>query len=267
MDLRNSDLDFFSPLRGKFVSVIVPVFNEGKKILKNLELLVSELNPYFSSYEIIVISDGSTDNTNEVLQDGKLAGVRTIFLEKNRGKGHAVRQGFREANGDYILFIDGGMELHPKDIRVFLALLILYEVDIVIGSKRHPQSEVEYPVLRRILSFTYQKLIKLLFDLDVTDTQVGLKLFRRRVIDAVEPHLSVDTYGFDLELLALSKACGFNKMLEAPIRLDYFEKNQRPRLLEFVHVFKVGWFILMDTVKIYIKIKTLKRMLPGINNG
>src|SRR6185437_11146029 len=118
--------DVFMPLRNAKLSVIVPVFNEARNIVANLELLASEVEPYFLNYEILVISDGSPDGTNQVLNDFSLPHLRKILFEKNRGKGYVIREGFRSAQGDYILFIDGGMELHPKEIRIFLGLMGLY---------------------------------------------------------------------------------------------------------------------------------------------
>jgi glycosyltransferase involved in cell wall biosynthesis len=216
--------------------------------------LVSEIEPYFDSYEVLVVNDGSTDGTRQVLAGYSHPHVRVVTVASNRGKGHGVREGFRLAQGDAVLFIDGGMELHPSAIRVFLGLLELYGADIVIGSKRHPQSRVDYPALRRVLSFIYQKLIKILFRLDVTDTQVGIKLFRRQVVDAILPELRIDRYGFDLELLALARRKGFGKILEAPIRLDYFSRNSRPLPLELLHIVRVGTAILRDTFALYFRL-------------
>lgn len=250
--------EVFENLKNQRISVIVPVFNEGQGILANLALLRSEITPHFSQYEIIVISDGSTDGTNEELRKISDPQTRVILLEKNQGKGAAVRRGFFEASGDYILFIDGGMELHPKEIRIFLGLMALYEADIVIGSKRHPQTRIHYPWPRRILSFIFQILIKRFFDLDVTDTQVGIKLFRNKVIHAVRNHLEINRYGFDIEVLALAKALGYGKMLEAPVSLEYFQKSQRNPIQEFSHVFRIGFHILKDTVQVYKKLNRLK---------
>lgn len=249
--------DVFQPLRSSRLSVIVPVFNEAEAIVDNLKLLISEVEPYFSTYEIIVINDGSRDRTADVLRQFEHPRVRKVIYEQNKGKGYAVREGFKQAQGDYVFFIDGGMELHPKEIRIFLGLMGLYNADIVIGSKRHPQSRVEYPAIRRTLSFIYQLLIRKLFDLDVTDTQVGLKLFKRSVIDAILPDLSIDRYGFDLELLALAKRKGFTTCLEAPIRLDYFGYNTRSPARELLHVFKVGMAVMKDTLRLHRRLKQL----------
>lgn len=243
------------------LSVVVPVFNEVHNIRENLALLLSEVEPHFPSYEILVVSDGSTDGTNQILREWSHPHVRSIIFERNRGKGFVVREGFRAAGGSHILFIDGGMELHPREIRIFLGLMKLYQADIVLGSKRHPQSKIDYPVIRRVLSFVFQQIVKRLFDLDVTDTQVGIKLFRSEVIEAVLPDLQLNRYGFDLEILALARMQGFKQFLEAPIRLDYFQRNTRGMLCEFGHVLRVGFDIACDVWKLHRRIRILKRRL------
>lgn len=243
----------------QLISVIVPVFNEGARIVDNLELLISEIEEYFTRFEILVISDGSTDDTNSKVFQFKYPGLRLIPFVKNQGKGAAIRKGFDQAKGDFIFFIDGGMELHPKELRIFFGLMRLYNADIVLGSKRHPQSKVHYPGFRRLLSWIYQKMIKAMFHVDVTDTQVGMKLFRRDVAQAVLPFLQVDRYGFDLEILSLASMMGFNKMLEAPIQMDYFSKNQRALPLELMHVFKVGLSLMKDTIALYFRIREIRK--------
>lgn len=242
----------------QLISVIVPVFNEGARIQDNLELLIDEIEDHFARFEILVISDGSTDDTNSKVFQFKYPGLRLIPFVKNQGKGAAVRKGFEQAQGDYIFFIDGGMELHPKELKIFFGLMRLYEADIVIGSKRHPQSKIYYPLLRRILSRIYQKLIKTLFKVDVTDTQVGMKLFRKEVVESVLPFLQVNRYGFDLEILSLASLFGYRKMLEAPITMEYFSKNRRAFPLELIHIFKVGSSLMKDTLSLYFRIRGIK---------
>jgi glycosyltransferase involved in cell wall biosynthesis len=251
-------------LRKSKLSIVVPVFNEARDLTKNLDALLQEVEGYFPTFEIIVVSDGSTDNTNLELVSFRHPDVKPIISFKNSGKGAAVRKGFELAHGDYILFIDGGMEIHPKEIRIFMGLMDLYEADIVIGSKRHPQSTVHYPRLRKFLSWVFQILVRKLFDIDVTDTQVGIKLFRRPVIDAVLPDLEIDRYGFDLELLSLAKMRGFGKVLEAPIRMDYFLKNRRFIGRELLHIVRVGVSLLRDTFQLYRRLQKLKKRQPPL---
>jgi glycosyltransferase involved in cell wall biosynthesis len=246
-------------LPDSLISVIVPVFNEATNIVGNLRLLIGEVGACVPRFEVLIVSDGSTDETNARVSAFDDARVRLVAIPYNMGKGHAVRTGLREARGDYLFLIDGGMELHPSEIRIFLGLMSLYDADIVIGSKRHPQSQVHYPWFRKLLSWIFQRLVHFLFDIDVTDTQVGLKLFRRDVITAVLPELRIDRYGFDLEMLTLAKARGFSRMLEAPIRMDYFLKNQRALPLEVIHVFRIGLTLVGDTFRLYGRMREIKR--------
>jgi glycosyltransferase involved in cell wall biosynthesis len=97
----------------------------------------------------------------------------------------------------------------------------LYAPDIVLGSKRHPLSDVYYPPLRRLLSWGYHTLVSVVFRVAVRDTQTGLKLLRREVITAVLPRLVEKRYAFDLELLVAARRLGFRRVFEAPVRIDY----------------------------------------------
>ena len=241
------------------VSIVVPVFNEAANIADNLKLLISEVGESFGSCEILVVSDGSTDGTNARVFDVKDPRIRLLVSPVNSGKGHAVRRGFSEAKGDFIFFIDGGMELHPSSLRVFSELMKQHNADIVIGSKRHPQSKVHYPWFRRLLSRIYQSLIKILFGVNFTDTQVGLKLFKREVITAILPDLRIDRYGFDLEILTLAKVRGFTRVLEAPVQMDYFLRQRRALPLELMHIGRVGISLLGDTFKLYRRTKRLEK--------
>ena len=240
------------------LSIIVPVFNEAPKIAASLRLLLSEIEGQFANFEIIVVSDGSTDGTGHELLAFQHPGLKPLIFERNTGKGNAVRAGFQRATGNYILFIDGGIEIHPREIGIFVGLMSLYDCDIVIGSKRHPQSRVDYPWYRHLLSWTFQRLIARLFNVDVTDTQVGIKLFKADVVHAVLPYLQVNRYGFDLELLSLASLAGYRRVLEAPIRLDYFAQNDRSAFFDVLHVLKVGSSLLRDTFALYRRLRTLK---------
>jgi dolichol-phosphate mannosyltransferase len=248
----------FVTYQNSFVTIVVPVFNEADKIVQNLQLLIREIEPHFDRFEVLVISDGSTDGTNRILTDLQMPNVRILLLERNMGKGHAVRVGFNAAKGDYIFFIDGGMELHPRELRIFFGLMSLYDADIVVGSKRHPQSRVFYPWYRRILSRIFQYCIRLAFKINVTDTQVGMKLFKGEVVRAILPHLQINRYGFDLELLSLAHNKGYTKILEAPVALDYFVAAKRFIFLDIIHVLRVGVTLLADTWLLYRNMKNLK---------
>ena len=113
----------FKYFKNVSLSVIVPVYNEGYAFQENLDILLKEIGKFFKEFEIIVVNDGSTDVTNINNVDSLNSHVNIINLPINQGKGAAVRRGFTESNGDFILFIDGGMEIHPEEIKIFLGLM------------------------------------------------------------------------------------------------------------------------------------------------
>jgi hypothetical protein len=202
------------------LSVVVPCYNAGPELEEHLERLDRQLATG-GPYELIVVSDGSTDETVSVAAASLSPAVRVLHYEVNRGKGHALRVGLANARGTYIAFIDADGDIDPEALGPFLSLMKLYTPDIVLGSKRHPLSDVTYPPLRRVMSWTYHKLTRLLFRVNVRDTQTGVKLIRRDVLAAVLPLMLEKRYAFDLEFLVVARMLGFVRVFEAPIRLDF----------------------------------------------
>jgi glycosyltransferase involved in cell wall biosynthesis len=143
-----------------------------------------------------------------------------LHYEPNRGKGYALRHGFSCANGDLVAFIDADMELHPSGIGTLIEILEDRGADVVVGTKTHPDSQVHYPIFRRFQSAIYRRIVRGLFRLDVSDTQTGLKVFRRSPLDEVMPLLQSDGFAFDLELLVLINDAGY-RIHEGPVELDY----------------------------------------------
>ena len=210
-----------SPESDPLLSVVTPVFNGAGFIAENVEIIRSEFAASGISYELIVVSDGSVDHTAERALAAGHPEVRVLHYDRNVGKGYAVKMGLLAARGDYVGFIDSDLDLHPAELPAFVEAMERHGLDAAIGSKRHPNSQVDYPARRRVYSWLYQQLIRVLFALDIRDTQVGVKLFRRELVDAVVPHLLVKRYAFDLELLAVANDSGFRRIRELPVRLDY----------------------------------------------
>ncbi len=201
------------------LSIIVPAYNEEKAIGETLEVLGCYLRENFPDFEVVVVSDGSRDRTFEIAKALESERVRAFEYRPNQGKGHALKYGFGKTRGDLIVFYDTGINFPPSQIGDFIELLESSGSDVVIGSKRHPQSRVDYPFKRRLISLLAQLCVKLFFNLNVTDTQVGLKVFRRPVLDKIMPRVLVRRFAFDIELLALSQHYGF-KIIEAPVELN-----------------------------------------------
>lgn len=207
-------------IKGK-VSIIIPAYNEQGVIMASIRETIKVFDGFGCPYEIIVVDDGSSDKTyDEALKAASLN--KDIIVRRNKenyGKGRALKVGFRHASGDYVVFLDADMELHPAQLSTFFDIMALDEVDAVIGSKRHPNSRLNYSLQRKLISNIYFFMIKLLFGLPIRDTQTGLKLFKYKVLKEVFPRILVKQFGYDLEILVNTHRLGF-KIAEAPIVLD-----------------------------------------------
>jgi len=201
------------------LSIIVPTYRGGSRIYANLLELDHALSLIGETYEIIVVSDGNADNTHDEARRLDEPHVRVFHYARNMGKGFALRYGIVRSRGDIITFIDGDGDIDPAQIAAYLHAMRESGADVVVGSKRHRDSQVIYPPLRRLYSAAYQALLQMLFHLNVRDTQVGLKLFRREVLTAVLPRIVVKRYAFDLELLVVAHYLGFTHVVEAPVRI------------------------------------------------
>ncbi len=200
------------------VSVVMPAFDEASLLEASLEETVSSLRQLGCSFEVVVVDDGSDDDTLAAARHAavRLPEVRVITNGVHAGKGAALRRGVSETRGDLVLFVDADLEVHPRQLALLYGALVAADADIVIGSKLHPESQTEYPLSRRVLSHGYHRLVRLLFRLPVRDTQTGLKLFRRRVLDDVAPLLVERRYALDLELLVTAHRFGY-RIVEAPV--------------------------------------------------
>lgn len=238
-------------LQGK-LSLIIPAYNEGKQIFRNLQLVVEQTLPLADEIEVIVVNDGSSDNTLQEIeqaaaQDGR---IRPVSYEQNQGKGNALRVGTAEATGEYIAFCDSDLDLEPKQLDRFIEIMQQENADAVIGSKMHPDSHVDYPPIRRVYSLCYYVFLKLLFRLDTKDTQTGLKLFRAETIQPVMCKVLVKRYAFDVEMLALIQH-NHGKICSAPIDLVFHRiANGRIR---FGDICRMIW----DTCAVFYRLNIL----------
>jgi glycosyltransferase involved in cell wall biosynthesis len=244
------------------LSIVIPVFNQAGSIVDNVtavrDRVVSRMD---GPVELIVVSDGSIDRTEERLLESGPRDVRVFHYDRNLGKGYAIKIGALEARGRWVAYCDADLDLDPSALPVFWQVAERDQLDFVIGSKRHPESSVAYPRSRRVASWLYQQLVRLLFQLNVSDTQVGLKLFRRDVVLEVMPLLLVKHFAFDIELLAVAREFGFTRVREMPIRLDYQFSGSGVRAGSIA-------LALLDTVAVFYRLRVIrtyqrKRQLVG----
>ena len=201
------------------VTVVMPYYNPGALLRATVERTVEVLRASGASFEVVTVSDGSTDGSDRTLDDVAPDVVTRVVLPTRGGKGQAVRAGLERGRGRYLGFIDADGDVPPDLLGEFVEVVRAHHPDVVLGSKRHPASEVVYPLARRLYSWGYQQLVRLLFRLDVRDTQAGIKLVRRDVLVDVLPWMVEQGYAFDLELLVVARLCGYRDLVEAPVRI------------------------------------------------
>lgn len=240
-------------IKSHFLSVVLPAFKQEKTIADDLGRIKKVLDQIRYDYEIIVVIDGKLDKTFENAQKVKSSKIKVVGYETNHGKGYAVRFGMVRSKGDIIAFLDSGMDLDPNGLSMLLEHFEWYDADIIVGSKRHPVSQVNYPWQREVLSWGYQMLVRILFGLNIRDTQVGMKFFKRRVLEDVLPRLLVKEYAFDIEMLVVAYQLGHRRIFEAPIRLEW---NKQESLLEKT-LFKTILSMLKDTAAVFYRLRIL----------
>ncbi len=200
------------------LSLIMPAYNEGKTIEEVVYRVDNVVKEMGLKYELIIVDDGSIDNTkmkvnNYARNNGH---VKVVGYNNNVGKGFALKTGFSHAIGEMVVFVDSDADINPKQIAQYVEAF--KGADVVVASKWHPQSKVDTPLLRRVLSHGFNVLVKLLVGLRLSDTQTGLKAIRRSVFLSVFPRLTVKRYAFDVEMLVLANLLGL-KVVELPINI------------------------------------------------
>ena len=241
--------------KGKIVSIIIPAYKQEATIVEDVMRIHDTMSQTRWPFEILVVVDGFVDKTFEKVKKIENLEIKVCGYENNRGKGYAVKYGMARALGDYVAFIDSGMDIDPNGISMILEHMEWYEADIIVGSKRHPASKLYYPPIRKIYSWGYSKFVKFLFGLSITDTQSGLKVFRREVLEKVLPRLLVKKFAFDIEILAVSKYLGFDKIYEAPIKIDWvkFNTNFTPFLIFDKNIRSM----VTDTLAVFYRLRIL----------
>lgn len=241
-------------MKAKSISLVVPAYKQEKTIAKDVRSLDKALSSLSLKHELIVVVDGFLDKTMQNLQRLKNIEIVAMGYEKNQGKGYAIKKGVEKAKGDVIGFIDAGGDLDPTQISLMLDIMDWNKADIVVGSKLHPESKVKYPLWRKILSWGYRNLTKMLFGFGIKDTQVGMKLFRKNVAKDVFKRVMVKKFAFDVEALAVAYKLGYERIYEAPVKLNF--KNASS--ITSSNFWRIIFWMLWDTMAVFYRLKILK---------
>jgi glycosyltransferase involved in cell wall biosynthesis len=240
-------------------TVLIPAYNEEALITKSLLETCREMDTNAAgNYEVIVVDDGSQDNTySKALRvSEELPQVSAVRCLVNLGKGKALQQGFEHARGEFVFFLDADLDIHPNQLWKLYRAMQESGADVVVGSKHHPRSRLELPLFRRIVSAGYMLIVHGLFDLPLHDTQTGIKLFRREVLERVYPRTRVERFAFDLEMLVAATRFGY-RVAETPVKVAFRREGQG----------RIGiWTIIrmwQDTLSIFYRASFWKWLSPS----
>lgn len=200
------------------LSIIMPVFNE----IKTIEKIIDRVQNVDLEKEIIIIDDYSTDGTRAYLKTIKTSNIKVYYHDVNKGKGAALRTGFKEAKGDYVVIQDADLEYEPEEYKVLLEPILRYGADVVYGSRFKGNTRAMF--FWHYLGNKFLSLLtNVLYNTTITDMETCYKMFKREIIQSIK--IESDRFDFEPEITAKILKKNY-KIFEVPISYngrDYFE--------------------------------------------
>ena len=228
------------------LSIVIPAFNEAARIGNSLKKIHAFMQQSLLSFELIVVDDGSVDNTAEVVKQVQVKGLRLISNEKNRGKGYSVRRGVFAATGQYVLFTDADLSTPIEEAEKLLDMARSQRADVVIGSRAMDRKYIEnhQTPVREFGGMFFNLMVRLFLGLRIHDTQCGFKVFHAQRSRRIFEEQTILGFGFDPELLFLAKRNGL-KIRETPVRWSHAEGSKvrflRDGLRMFFDLARIRW--------------------------
>jgi dolichyl-phosphate beta-glucosyltransferase len=226
------------------LSIVIPAYNEGERLGKTLTRIIEWTDQALEEFEIIVVDDGSTDNTVEIAKSISPQ-VRVVSYTPNQGKGHAVRAGVLASTGNTVLFSDADLSTPIEECERLGSALAT--ADIAIGSRGLPESDIveRQPWYRQTMGKTFNGIVRMLAVRGVSDTQCGFKLFRGGLARELFADLTISHFAFDVEILFMAQQRGY-RIAEVPVRWINDERTH-------VNAFTDSSRMLMDVVRIRVR--------------
>ena len=228
-------------------SIIIPAYNESQRIIASLDKILAYATEQNWGAEIIVVNDGSRDNTAELVRDYAKTHPMVKLIENpgNRGKGYTVRNGMMQAHGDILLFTDADLSSPIEESRKLFAA-IDKGADVTFGS-RWLQAELQterQPLYRQVFGRIFNLLLRIILGLKYKDTQCGFKAFTRKAANQIFSRQMIDRWGFDPEILFLAEKYGY-KVSEVPVEWAHDNRSKINPVTDgakmFVEMLKVRW--------------------------
>lgn len=248
-------------MKNKKISVIIPCYNGGSFIRENIEKINDYLENNFLDYEIIIVNDGSFDNTREEILQVKKKLSKLIFIDNkiNSGKGHAVKSGILKSRYEVVMFLDADLAIPIEGLKDFIKALD-DGFDIAIASRFVPGLRIVKPILwyRQFMERIFRLLrMAIINNYSIKDTQCGFKVFSREAAMEVFPLITINRFAFDAEVIFIAAKKGY-KIKELPIVLQNptessirIYRDSFNMLLDLIRI-KVNYFLGKYTVKISI---------------
>src|SRR5437867_9291040 len=220
------------------VSIVVPAFNEAARIGDSIRKIGDFVGRSPISFEVIIVDDGSVDETAAIVSRARMKSLRFIRNHQNHGKGYTVRQGVLASAGTYVLFTDADLSAPIEEVDKLLQVALNEDADVVIGSRKLHDSMIEkrQSRSRELGAKLFNRMVRLLLGLPLQDTQCGFKLFHRQKSRRIFEKQTTLGFGFDPELLFLAKRDGL-KIRETPVRWSHSDGSKVRFLHDGVRMF------------------------------
>jgi len=232
------------------ISIIIPVFRDSDIIRETVEAILAFFRTQSDSLEIILVHDGGPKETTRALQEIQASHptVQVIERQENRGKGYSIREGLAKASGQILVYTDADLPYALESMSDLIRVIKEERADLAIANRHlhtSPTKDKHHNLIRQITHTSFAWLVKKLFAIPSSDTQAGLKALRRDVALTILPHLIIDRYCFDVELLFLAQRLSF-RLHDCPVTLRQKGKSN-------IRMFKDSWEMLRDLARIWIR--------------
>lgn len=221
------------------ISIIIPAKDEEKRLPGFLRKILDYCREDKNSYEIIVVDDGSQDHTVQVTEafQRDFSNIKMLSLDRNHGKGYAVKQGFLAAQGEVVLFLDADGSTGPQEIGRYLSLLD-HDCDIVIGSRSLDEggTSIKARFYRKFMGGIFNFFVSTLLIKGIKDTQCGFKMFKAPVAKDIFSRVCLEGFGFDLEVLYLAQKMN-HRIKEVPVHWTHVEGSKVHLLKDSLRMF------------------------------
>ena len=220
------------------LSIVIPAFNEEKRLPATLERIASYINKSGRATEVIVVDDGSGDGTIGVAESFRetISDLRVVSNGRNRGKGYSVRHGFMESRGEIVLFTDADLSAPIEEADKLLAKMDGYDVAIGSRAVNRELIEVHESKFREFAGIIFNRIVRLILRLPFVDTQCGFKAFRRENCRTIFEQQTIERFGFDPELLYLARHLGL-RTAEVAVRWAHSPATKVNMLRDSVQMF------------------------------